>query len=221
MIEHCRCPCWLVVLVKVKHRRHRHRRHHHHATHEGSAVGTLRPGGRSALPMQPKLGHWQTHHVGKPSRLRADQGQPVGPVLGSPYWRRDGADDMGPARPCTDPYCSRARVRVGASVCATGALRLVPRWLPISQRGRPCWRAGYGVSTFSVEPCQTVPVCVPEAGGTAFMMRPGRPCPGRMLFSCPPSLKLLRWRRRRPSRSRRCRANFRQRRRPRSQRAHG
>jgi hypothetical protein len=70
-------------------------------------------------------------------------------------------------------------------VCATGAVRLVPRWLPISQRGRPYRRAGYGFSTFLPNRAKASRVGVVEVGGTAFMMRLGRPCPGRIAFQGP------------------------------------
>jgi hypothetical protein len=80
--------------------------HHRHATHEGSAGGHTPPRlGRSALRMQPKLGHQQTHMFEKPSHLRAGQGWPVDPMLRSPFRRRDIANEHGLACPCG---CSRA-----------------------------------------------------------------------------------------------------------------
>ena len=87
---------------------------------EGSEVGTLRPGkGRSGLPC---------------NRVRPSADTPCSRSL--PICGRIGVSlsilcsgllpsggtsqtNMVLARPCTDPYCSRARVRVGASVCGS------------------------------------------------------------------------------------------------------
>jgi hypothetical protein len=85
----------------------------------------------------------------EPSHSRADRGQPVDPVLRSPSWRRGGADELVPAYPCADPYCSRGESASARPVCAlAGALQRLLRWLPISQRGCPYRRDGYGLDFF-------------------------------------------------------------------------
>jgi hypothetical protein len=156
--------------------KHHHR--HRHATHEGSAGGHTPPRpGRSALRMQPKLGHQQTHMFEKPSHLRAGQGWPVDPMLRSPFRRRDIANEHGLACPCG---CSRA---------PRPCVQPVPSGLfPVGCPSRSAVVPVGGLAMASRHFCrtgQTVPVCMPEAGGTAFMMRPGLVPPGRIAFQGP------------------------------------